>query len=149
MRHTLLGRQIHRKDSMKKRSFTRIKLALLALVSVMMAMPAMAQGSPNRTPSPGCGVSYCTGVITSLYTTSAGGNAKQAQIFFSMNVSGISCTLVSNLYFPIPPNSVGYSEMYRMLLQASVTGEVVTVDASAVSSTNPLCNVTLVSVGAP
>jgi hypothetical protein len=130
---------------MKKQSSTKMKCALLALVVVAMAMPAMAQGSPIRTPSSGfCGQYTCVGQIASLYITSAGGTASQAQIYFSMNVSGIGCTLVSNLYFTIPPGTLGYNDMYSLLLQASASGEMFTVVA-----TGSTCHVIYVALGAP
>jgi hypothetical protein len=109
---------------MKKQSFPTIKLAFLALIVVMTAASAVAQDSPKRSLSQPCSSNDCVGYITSLYVTSAGGTTTQAQVYISLSSGGPSgCSLVSNVYYSLPPGTKGYDQLYGLLLDATAYGE--------------------------
>jgi hypothetical protein len=99
-------------------SFTKIALCILALGVLTMAMPAMAQS---------CNSTSCTATIHDLYVTSNGGTPAQAQVYINLNVSGgpSNCTLISGLYFNLPPNTRGYDQQYSLLQEAASGGKTV------------------------
>jgi hypothetical protein len=117
---------------MKRQSFTKLRSAPLALVVVTMAMSAMAQVSPNRTPQSGCGPVDCTGTINAVAVSTVSTVVllpAQPLIVVGMNITGgpSNCQLVFGLYFGLVPGTPGYDQMYSLLLKAYATGETVTI----------------------
>lgn len=108
---------------------TALKLAIFFALAIAMAMPAMAAT---------CGSDSCTGTIARVYVTSYSlpGGLTTPTVYVSMagGSPGLTCTLVSGLYFTLPSSQLGYAEQYNLLLQAKTTNTPVIIRANSYSS---------------